>query len=425
MASICEPASQLSLQWPIIEYSIQRGESVVPQQDSYRISTVESSLLPQQTNSGAQPHVQAIASPSSPPDLNMSYPLSIQPMVLPSPHHSNMQLLQGMNTPVPLSNSSFIQQHYQQQQQQQLQQQQQFQQLLNHHLSQTPPQTPPPGVNSSGGTPPPNSLQLSVHAGSMGQIPFSAVNWPSPLPPGSSHGFALPPRSTDEFPPLYSLPPQFWEPVVRQQERTPPPPTHAPPTPSLEQLAGRQDGRGENFTDDVLKSIIVKAQQHHSLESLAHLTRPQLTKHVDDLVDWWRTANPSAANSLQRRGSMGEQSPSTEAAAFAAEQRQQQQLGQFQSPRQPQRSFSAPIGGTYATSVPGTVHTADPTKLTQEKTIGQCPCCCDAQQNAAFAPCGHLYACTTCAHRLYDSGRGKCPVCRVPIQTYLRIFATN
>jgi hypothetical protein len=26
---------------------------------------------------------------------------------------------------------------------------------------------------------------------------------------------------------------------------------------------------------------------------------------------------------------------------------------------------------------------------------------------------------------VYDNGRGKCPVCRVPIQTYLKIYATG
>jgi len=248
---------------------------------------------------------------------------------------------------------------------------------------------------------------------SMGQVPLQSFSsWQTPSSSNQISSFPQQlsmggPRSSpisqvSEFPPLYSLPPTFWEPVIRLPEPTTVPPTSAPPTPSLQELASREDGKGENFTDDVLKAIIIKAQPHHTYDTIAHLTRAQLIKHVDDLVAWWKTAHPQqAATTL----------PPPEQTS-PSQQRQQHVV----SPRAQQPLTPA---------VQASTASAAAAAKAQEKVIGQCPCCCDAQQNAAFAPCGHLYACTTCAHRLYDSGRGKCPVCRVPIQTYLKIYPTN
>jgi Zinc finger, C3HC4 type (RING finger) len=243
---------------------------------------------------------------------------------------------------------------------------------------------------------------------------------------GGSLG-SSPPRG--DFPPLYSLPPTFWEPVVRQPEPDPTPPMHTPQAPTLENLAGRQDGRGENFSDSTLKAIIIKAQPHHNDQSLSHLTRAQLVKHVDDLVAWWRRANPQQATQVQQSSTIRTQD--TQQQHQQQQMQMQQVMQQMQQMQQlsilPQREEQRPrsAGVTPLTpAVQASVASAAASAKAQEKVIGQCSCCCDAQQNAAFAPCGHLYACTRCAHRLYDQGRGKCPVCRTPIQTYLKIYAT-
>src|SRR5579862_330099 len=246
---------------------------------------------------------------------------------------------------------------------------------------------------------------------SMGHLPLQSFSssWqsaPSSFSPPLMGGSRNSPVSSD-FPPLYSLPPTFWEPVIRLPEPTPVPPTSAPPTPTLEQLARRDDGNGENFTDDVLRAIILKAQPHHTNDSISHLTRAQLVKHVDDLVAWWKTAHPQVTPQTSRQNS-----PSSPSQAQASQHVEPLQIRA--------RAQHSPIPAVHASTA-----VSSPPAKSQEKVIGQCPCCCDAQQNAAFAPCGHLYACTTCAHRLYDSGRGKCPVCRVPIQTYLKIYPTS
>jgi len=169
--------------------------------------------------------------------------------------------------------------------------------------------------------------------------------------------------------------------------------------PSLGDLAGRPDGRGENFANATLKAIIIKAQPHHNDQSLGHLTRAQLVKHVDDLIAWWRRANPQQATQIQQAS-----------ATLPQETQQQQQVQQL-----------APSRFPFSLRAQASVASAAASAEALEKAIGQCSCCCDAQQNAAFAPCGHFWACTRCAHKLYDQGRGKCPVCRIPIQTYLKI----
>ena len=48
----------------------------------------------------------------------------------------------------------------------------------------------------------------------------------------------------------------------------------------------------EYCSNEYLLAIILKAQPHHSNQSLAHLTRPQLIDHVDALIAWWKKANP-------------------------------------------------------------------------------------------------------------------------------------
>lgn len=261
-----------------------------------------------------------------------------------------------------------------------------------------------------------NQFSLNNNFSSMTSVPsgfFSPINSFTPIMGGSLNA-----AIRGEFPPLHSLPPTFWEPVIRQPETDPTPPMHAPQTPSLQNLASRLDGNGENFSDDSLKAIIIKAQPHHNNESLSHLTREQLVKHVDDLIAWWKQANPQQATRAQQ-----------------AHMNPLQQQQQHQEPyQQSQQSFvqTRPDQHLRASGIPplspavqAAAESAGAAAKAQEKVIGQCPCCCEAQQNAAFSPCGHLYACTRCAHRVYDGGRGKCPVCRMPIQTYLKIYATS
>lgn len=239
-----------------------------------------------------------------------------------------------------------------------------------------------------------------------------------------SMGGSINAAATGEFPPLHSLPPSFWEPVVRQPEPDPTPPMHTPLAPSLQDLAYRADGKGENFSDDSLKAIIIKAQPHHTSQTLSHLTRPQLIQHVNDLVAWWIQANPQQANRVQQAHlNPAQQIQQQHQYQHQAQQAQQHQqtAAQARNEQRLQASGIPPL----SPALQAAVDSAAAEAKAQERLIGQCPCCCEAQQNAAFSPCGHLYACTRCAHRVYDGGRGKCPVCRVPIQTYLKIYATG
>ena len=259
------------------------------------------------------------------------------------------------------------------------------------------------------------NFTLSNNFRSMTYVPsgfFSPVNSFTP-PMGGSLNTAM----RGEFPPLHSLPPTFWEPVMRQPESDPTPPMHAPQVPSLQDLAFRPDGNGENFSDDSLKAIIIKAQPHHNNESLSHLTRPQLVKHVDDLIAWWRQANPQQASRAQQTY----MNPQQQQQHHEQYPQSQQSFAQGRQEQRLQTSALPPL----SPAVRAAAESAGAAAKAQEKVIGQCPCCCEAQQNAAFSPCGHLYACTRCAYRVYDGGRGKCPVCRVPIQTYLKIYATS
>jgi len=292
-----------------------------------------------------------------------------------------------------------------------------------------PPPPPPPPLPPPNQTPPAilpapapiGNPSMGVTPAAVAPIPtppLPSMNTPIPaaiftpleIPFVPNMGGAVNRGITGEFPPLHSLPPSFWEPVVPHPEPEPAPPMHTPAAPSLQDLAVRPDGNGENFSDDRLKAIIIKAQPHHSNETLAHLNRDQLVKHVNDLVDWWKRANPQQAQALQTQASPSLQQEQQSQHAMV-QARHEQRLQQVGAPP------TSPAVQAAADSV------ADEAKA-QEKVIGQCPCCYDAQQNAAFSPCGHLYACDRCAHRLYDGGRGKCPVCRTTIHTYLKIYAT-
>lgn len=239
-------------------------------------------------------------------------------------------------------------------------------------------------------------------------LPQAVASSPAGPPVSSVMGGALGAAIRADFPSLHPLP---WENVIRSPERDPTPPMHAPQVPSLSSLAARADGQGENFSDDTLKAIIIKAQPHHNNNSLSHLTRLQLVKHVDDLISWWKVANPLQANRVQQ----------VNQAPIPQQQADPRSIVQARHDERLRAAGYPPM----TAGVRAGVESAAASARSQEKTIGQCPCCCDSQQNAAFSPCGHLYACTRCAHRLYDGGRGKCPVCRGPIQTYLKIYPTG
>ena len=423
-----EPLFKFNSGWPPIRRYRKEGEQSSSKSKA-EIAAPESTLpnlLNQETNPEPESVPEPVARPASSSSVTSSVPLMHPyPVALPTPIRDP-----AISAPFPLA-SSFNPS---------------IRAVIEHITASTP--SPPPSRNQSphsfqfGATqnlifPLNNSNSVSGLPQSMGQLPLQSFSsWQTspqittfsqPLMGGTRNS----PVNTQvgDFPPLYSLPPTFWDPVVRLPEATPVPPTSAPPTPSLHQLASREDGRGENFTDEMLKEIILKAQTHHTHESIAHLTRAQLVKHVDDLVAWWKTANPQASGVIphpqQSTASLLSPSPSSSFAPYpSGAQHPSQHSSQHTSqqiaatpPSQPQQ-IKQVVQAPLATPPPS------PTR-SQEKVIGQCPCCCDATQNAAFAPCGHLYACTTCAHRLYDSGRGKCPVCRIPIQTYLKIYPTS
>ena len=288
-----------------------------------------------------------------------------------------------------------------------------FQQVRPAPSSPTPPLVGTP-VQQFGVTPsfPNYTLSNSFPSATLPPSSWSPVSSQFSSVMGGSIGAAV----RGDFPPLHSLPPTFWDPVIRLPEPDPAPPMHTPQAPSLANLASRSDGKGENFSDDSLKAIIIKAQPHHNNQSLAHLNRQQLVKHVDDLIQWWKIANPHQANRAQQANvaQLQFQQPQQQPA-------QQQSLAQVRHEQRLLANGLPPL----TPAVQESVASAAASARAQEKVIGQCPCCCENQQNAAFSPCGHLYACTRCAYRVYDGGRGKCPVCRVPIQTYLKIYPTG
>jgi hypothetical protein len=48
-----------------------------------------------------------------------------------------------------------------------------------------------------------------------------------------------------------------------------------------------------------------------------------------------------------------------------------------------------------------------------------CQACLTNHRNIAFSPCGHIYACQTCAQRIIQTSN-KCPICREPIRGWTR-----
>lgn len=77
----------------------------------------------------------------------------------------------------------------------------------------------------------------------------------------------------------------------------PPSPAHEKGywVPTLESLV-KNNIHGADISNEYLLAIIEKAQPHHTRWTLDHLTREQLVKHVDDLIEWWKKVNPRRAS---------------------------------------------------------------------------------------------------------------------------------
>ena len=58
---------------------------------------------------------------------------------------------------------------------------------------------------------------------------------------------------------------------------------------------------------------------------------------------------------------------------------------------------------------------ADLSLQQQEKEL--CVVCLHSAKSLAFVPCGHLCACTACGKKLKE-----CPLCRAPVQQWLRVY---
>ena len=54
-----------------------------------------------------------------------------------------------------------------------------------------------------------------------------------------------------------------------------------------------------------------------------------------------------------------------------------------------------------------------------EFSATRCVVCMMEELNVCLYPCGHLCLCVTCSNRLMDQ---KCPLCRLPIKSKLRVY---
>ena len=55
---------------------------------------------------------------------------------------------------------------------------------------------------------------------------------------------------------------------------------------------------------------------------------------------------------------------------------------------------------------------------------GVCCACLTVASNIAIAPCGHISVCLGCIESLVLEGGSKCPICRGPIESYLRVYVS-
>lgn len=130
-----------------------------------------------------------------------------------------------------------------------------------------PPPPPPLPRNSWNAIQPPSNQSMGVPA-APGPVPHPDALVPvSPFLP-QSLDFAF-----GQFSALPPLTPRYDSPVPTSIEE-------------LANLAG--DMNAQTLSDDRLKSIIIKSEQGQTYTTLKHLTRNDLVKRVDDLVDSWR-----------------------------------------------------------------------------------------------------------------------------------------
>lgn len=67
---------------------------------------------------------------------------------------------------------------------------------------------------------------------------------------------------------------------------------------------------------------------------------------------------------------------------------------------------------------------SDPERPPAVVEEGKCCICLDEEvKGVCFVPCGHICACWECANEIKK--RGKCPVCRQPVQTVIRTYQTT
>jgi hypothetical protein len=96
----------------------------------------------------------------------------------------------------------------------------------------------------------------------------------------------------------------------------------------------------------------------------------------------------------------------------------------------PQRDSRDGGAGSSSSSASGSPHTAvvDPGDEPARNTEEECVICTERRRIAVLVPCGHMHTCLTCAHRLQDSDLStdrRCPVCREPIDTVVRVFGAE
>lgn len=77
-------------------------------------------------------------------------------------------------------------------------------------------------------------------------------------------------------------------------------------------------------------------------------------------------------------------------------------------------SISSCSSSSLATLTPDNHNRTDENKLNESRL---CKICCASEYNTVFLPCGHVVACAKCA-----SSQIRCPLCRKPFDSVMRIF---
>ena len=82
-----------------------------------------------------------------------------------------------------------------------------------------------------------------------------------------------------------------------------------------------------------------------------------------------------------------------------------------------QHDKASPVVASHTSQTSQASQAAAPTEATKE-----CVICFVEPINTVFVPCGHLYACETCALRIYEA-TGTCPICRSDITGTMRTYS--